>query len=173
MAADAPAPRPFTETRQFKVMRVLVGASNPLIRALLGRGSGGPMAKNVLLLRFRGRRTGRWFTTPVGYVRDGTVIVLVTSPTYKWWRNITDGAEVDVRVDGRWQAGQARIVTPDDPAWEAAVELQVGRRGPGMLRGFGMKVDDQGRVAPEDREAAARAAHLVRIDLTGPAPDRR
>ena len=165
--------RPFTQTRRFRIMRTMVGATNPLIRAMLRRGSGGPMAASLLLLRFRGRRTGRWFETPVGYVREGDTVVVVTSPTYRWWRNITGGTEVDVRVDGRWRSGPARIITPGDPDYDAMVALQVAHRGPGMLRGFGVEVGDDGRVPTEARAAAAVAAHLVRIELAGDAPEHR
>jgi deazaflavin-dependent oxidoreductase (nitroreductase family) len=157
--------RPFTDTRRFKVMRVLVGAANPLVRAMLARGSGGPMAKAVMLLRFRGRRSGRWHTTPVGYVRDGRTIVIVTSPTYRWWRNVVGGADVEVRVDGRWRTGRARLVSPDDPHYDETVALHVDRRGPAMLRSFGVEVDEHGRVPVAARAAAAERAHLVRIEL--------
>lgn len=170
---SAMATTPLTETRRFKAMRAIVGATNPFIRALLRRGSGGPMAANLLLLRFQGRQSGRWFETPVGYVREGDTLVVVTSPTYRWWRNVEGGADVDVRLDGRWRVGRARIVSPADPAYDETVAIQVARRGPGMLRGFGVQVDDAGRVAPAAREAAAAAAHLVRIELAGDAPERR
>ncbi|HEX5828090.1 MAG TPA: nitroreductase/quinone reductase family protein [Candidatus Limnocylindrales bacterium] len=171
--SDPALAKPFTETTRFKVMRTLVGASNPLIAAVLRRGSGGPMAKQLTLLRFRGRRSGRWYETPIGYVRDGDTVVLVTSPGYSWWRNVRDGADVDLRLDGAWRTGHARIVRPDDPAYDETVALQVARRGPGMLRTSGVQVDDTGHVPPEAREAAAAAAHIVRVELGGAAPDRR
>jgi deazaflavin-dependent oxidoreductase (nitroreductase family) len=176
MTTDTSPPEtatPFTETRRFKVMRALIGASRPLVTAILSRGTGGPMGRNLTLLRFRGRTSGRWYQTPVGYVRDGDTVVIVTSPAYTWWRNVRDGAEVDLRLDGAWRTGHARVVTPDDPAYDGTIALQVAKRGPGMLRGFGVDVDDAGRVADEAREAAGRAAHLVRVELAGPAPDRR
>jgi hypothetical protein len=166
-------PTRFTDTRRFKVMRTVMGAATPVVRWSLSRGSGGPMARNLLLLRFRGRTSGRWFTTPVGYVRRGDVVVIVTSPTYTWWRNVAAGAEVELRLDGAWRTGWARIVGPDDPAYEETVALQVSGRGPGMLRGFGVTVDDNGRVPPEARAAGAELAHLVRVELRGPAPATR
>jgi deazaflavin-dependent oxidoreductase (nitroreductase family) len=166
-------PRAFTDTPQFRVMRAVMGAATPAIRWSLRRGSGGPMARNLLLLRFRGRRSGRWYTTPVGYARDGDVVVVVTSPAYSWWKNIRDGADVDVRVGGAWREGRARIVGPEDPAYEEAVALQVRQRGAGMLRGFGVAVGHDGVVAPADRAPGAERAHLVRIDLGRPAPETR
>ena len=166
-------PRTFTDTPQFKVMRAVMGAATPAIRWSLGRGSGGPMARSLLLLRVRGRRSGTWYTTPVGYARDGDVVVIVTSPTYTWWKNIRDGAEVDVRLDGAWRQGRARIVGPDDPAYDDTVALQVRLRGAGMLRGFGVAVGDDGVVAPADRAPGAERAHIVRVELGGPAPETR
>ena len=131
------------------------------------------MARSLLLLRFQGRRTGTWRTTPVGYAREGDVVVIVTSPTYTWWKNIREGAAVDVRLDGRWRQANARIVGPDDAEYESTVALQVRQRGPGLLRGFGVAVSDQGVVAPADRDMAATNAHIVRVELYGPAPETR
>jgi deazaflavin-dependent oxidoreductase (nitroreductase family) len=171
VAADQP--RAFTDTPQFKVMRAVMGAATPIIRWSLRRGSGGPLARNLLLLRFRGRRSGIWRTTPVGYARDGDVVVIVTSPSYTWWKNIGDGADVDVRLDGAWSQGRARIVGPEDAAYDETVALQVRLRGPRMLRGFGVAVDDAGVVAPADRALGGERAHIVRVELAGPAPEAR
>jgi deazaflavin-dependent oxidoreductase (nitroreductase family) len=159
--------RAFTDTPQFRVMRGVMGAANPLIRRLLARGSGGPLGRALLLLEFTGRTSGRTYRTPVGYVRDGNAIVVVTSPSYRWWRNVVGGAPVRVRVAGSWLDGTARVLLPDDPAYDEAVSLQVRRRGPGMLRGFGISVDEQGRIPPAERAGAPARAHIVRIDLAG------
>ena len=171
MAPDQP--RAMTDTPQFKVMRALMGAATPGVRWVLGRGSGGPLARTFLLLRFRGRRSGTWYTTPVGYAREGDVVVIVTSPAYTWWRNVRGGADVDVRVGGAWRQARARIVGPDDPDYAETVALQVRSRGAGMLRAFGVAVGEDGTVAPADRAAGAERAHIVRVELAGPAPETR
>lgn len=157
--------RAFTDTPKFKIIRTLVGAANPLVKRLLGSRFAGPLAKNLLLLRFKGRTSGKTFTTPVGYVRDRDMVVVVTSPTYKWWRNVVGDADVEVRLDGRWHEAKAKLLTPDDPGYDEAVAFQVARRGPGMLRGFGVPVTDDGRVPAEARATAPTRAHIVRIDL--------
>lgn len=158
---------PFTETRMFKVMRVAVGASNPLVRRLLNSRFAGPMGKQLLLLRYRGRKSGRTVTTPVGYVRQGEWIVMVTSPTYRWWPNFVGGAQAELRLPEGWRRATVEIVTPDDPRYDDVVALQVAKRGPGMLRGFGVEVDDAGRVSPGAKVTASTHAHLVLATLTG------
>jgi hypothetical protein len=155
----------FTETRQFKVMRVMVGAANPVIRRLVDSRFAGPLGKNVLLLRYRGRTSGRTIATPVGYVRDGDRVVIVTSPTYRWWRNFVGGADAEFRLAEGWRRGRAEVVMPDDPRYDEVVALQVSKRGPGMLKGFGLDVDATGRVSPVAKATATDKAHLVLVAL--------
>ena len=165
-----PQSRSFTDTPQFKIMRAVVGAANPFVKRLLASRFAGPLARNVMLLRFKGRRSGTTFTTPVGYVREGDQVIVVTSPSYKWWHNVIGGAAVEVRLEGRWHDAKALLLTPDDDAYDDAVALQVTKRGPGMLRGFGIPVTDDGRVPTEARATAPTKAHIVHIDLMPAAP---
>ena len=163
-----PESTPFTETRQFKVMRVVVGGGNPLMRRLLDSRFAGPMAEQVLLLRYRGRKSGRTVTTPVGYVRDGERIVMVTSPSYRWWPNFVGGAQAELRLPEGWRHATVEVVPPDDPRYDEVVALQVAKRGPGMLRGFGVEVDDAGHVSAEAKATAPARAHMVLATLQGP-----
>ena len=127
----AEKPRAFTDTPQFKIMRTLVGAANPLVRWLLGSRLAGPLAKNLLLLRYKGRKSGRTFSTPMGYVREGKRVVVVTSPTYTWWRNVVAGADVEVRLDGHWRTARAQLLTPDDPGTTTRWRYTLRAAGPG------------------------------------------
>lgn len=156
---------PMTDTRRFKVMRGIVGAANPLVRRLLDSRFAGRLGKALLLLRYRGRRSGRTIATPVGYVREGDRVVIVTSPSYGWWPNMVGGADVEVRLPEGWRRGRAEVLFPDDPRYDETVALQVAKRGPGMLRGFGVEVDGAGRIAPEGRATATQHAHIVLVTL--------
>ena len=156
---------PFTETRRFMVMRRVVGAMNPLMKRLIDSPLGGPMNRQLLLLRYRGRRSGRTFSTPVGYVRGGDRVVMVTNPTYRWWPNFVGGAEAELRLPEGWRRGRVEVVMPDDPRYDETVAFQVSKRGPGMLRSFGVEVDERGRVAPDARATATQKAHLVLVTL--------
>jgi len=168
--SDPRPPTPLAQTRRFAVMRRVVGASNPLMRRLLDSRFAGPMGRNLLVLEFRGRRSGGTFRTPVGYVRRGGRVVLVTSPAYRWWHNLVGGADVRVRLPEGWRAGRGEVVTPADPRYDEILALQVAQRGPEMLRGFGLPVDDGGRLPAEARASATEHAHLVLVTLAdGPA----
>lgn len=160
----------FTETRRFRVMRSVIGTLNPLMVRVLDSRLAGPMARRLMLLRFIGRTSGRRYTTPVGYAREGERVVVVTSPTYRWWRNVGDGADVEVRLDGAWRAGHARVVSATDAEHADLIALQVRARGPRMLRGFGIAVDDHGRVPAEARTGLDEKALIVLIDIAPASP---
>jgi deazaflavin-dependent oxidoreductase (nitroreductase family) len=67
---------------------------------------------SLLLITYHGRVSRRRFTIPVLYAdHDGTLIIFVGHAEQKrWWRNVRDGAEVEVRLRGRRLAGQAEVV---------------------------------------------------------------
>ena len=79
-----------------------------LLRSPLHRLASG----SLLLITYRGRRSGRRFTIPVMYAeREGTLTIFVGHPERKrWWRNLRVRAEVEVRLRGRRLRGQAEVV---------------------------------------------------------------
>lgn len=165
-----PETAPFAESRRFRVLRRVMEATNPLMRRLINSSLAGPMNRQLLLLRYRGRRSGRTFTTPVGYVRDGDKVVMVTSPAYRWWPNFVGGADADLRLPEGWRQGRVEIVMPDDPRYDETVAFQVANCGPGMLRSFGVEVDDQGHLTPDAKATAATRAHMVLGTLASRTP---
>ena len=79
------------------------------------------------LIRYRGHRSGRTFTTPTQYAWDGDdIVILVGRPeTKSWWRNFRDDRDIDVLVRGEWLAMTARAVTGQDEPEQVAHLLEV------------------------------------------------
>ena len=84
-------------------------AVNPLVRGLLRSPAHGLLSGHLALLTVTGRRSGRSFTFPVGYHSDGPrVTIAVQSPERKrWWRNLLDGAPVELLLRGVRRTGTA------------------------------------------------------------------
>jgi hypothetical protein len=83
---------------------------NPGIRLLLQSPLHGLASRQLALITVTGRRSGREYTFPVGFRRDGDVVkVPVGWPQRKrWWRNLRgEGAPVRLRIRGRDHAGHA------------------------------------------------------------------
>ena len=71
----------------------------------------GPLVRRHLTrITYTGRRSGRTFSTPVGYRRAGDVVTIgVRMPDAKsWWRNFTgDGAPLTLELDATDRTGHA------------------------------------------------------------------
>ena len=79
---------------------------NPVIVGILRSPLHGLMSSGLLLLTVTGRRTGRRYTIPVGYQRDGDRLVILVSKARRknWWRNYLDPAPVEMLVAGQKDA---------------------------------------------------------------------
>jgi hypothetical protein len=89
---------------------VLNRVVNPLVRGLLRSPAHGMLSGRLALLTVTGRRSGRTFTFPVGYRRDGDRVTIgVASPERKrWWRNLRDAAPVEIWLAGVRRDGTGR-----------------------------------------------------------------
>lgn len=71
---------------------------------------GASLRRSVTVITYTGRRSGRTFSIPVAYRRNGDAIdIAANMPDAKtWWRNfLDDGAPVSLTLDGAERAGHA------------------------------------------------------------------
>ncbi len=122
--------------------------ANPVLRPLL-RGPGGRLlGRRLVVLRYRGRRTGREHELVAEYRRRGTAVwIRVGFPEKKaWWRNLRTPAPVEV-----WLAGEHLRAT--------AVAIEGAHSPDGAAAGLAAFGAARGR--PADPASAV----LVRIDV--------
>lgn len=120
------------------------------------------MSRRYLLLTFTGRKTGRHYTTPVAYVRDGDHLVLSTDSP--WGANVIGGRAVTVLLGGRSYPGVGRRLT--DPAQsEPAMRRLLAL--PGYARAAGIRRTRTGITAEQVHQAAAHRI-VVTIELGNP-----
>lgn len=103
---------------------------NPVICALLRSPLHRLLSRQVLLLSYTGRKSGRRCTLPVGSVRDGDALLVVCQQAElkRWWRNLRGGAPVAVLVRGHALNGRAEVIE-EPTAVAAAVEWLIMRLG--------------------------------------------
>lgn len=68
------------------------------------------VSKHLTVVTYTGRRSGRTFSIPVGYQREGDIVTIgVSLPEAKtWWRNFRgEGHPIQVEVDGADRTGHA------------------------------------------------------------------
>ncbi len=155
MAQPAPPPQRRVLRLVFRLINSVVGSilRSPLHRLLSGR---------LLLLTFYGRKSGRRYTTPVGYGQTGdTLLINTESP---WWRNLRGGARVGVRLRGRECAGTAEVVSDEAQMGEAYRIILAA--APGYARALGVSLGSDGRPRREDVTRVRQKGHVVlRIEL--------
>ena len=98
----------------------LVKMGNPLVRMLLGSRLHGMLDHSFLVLHLTGRKTGRRYDIPVGFVdMEGRLTVVTVA---RWRVNLRGGADVEVTRRGCLRPMRARL--EEDPA-SVAVNYQA------------------------------------------------
>lgn len=69
----------------------------------------------VVLLRYRGRRSGRRYTIPVQYVEHDNrfVVAALDADRKQWWRNVLARPEIEMLHRRRWRSARAEVVKGD------------------------------------------------------------
>jgi len=108
---------------------VLNRVVNPVMRGVLRSPAHGLLSSRLALLTVTGRRSGRTFTFPVGYRKDGDRVTIgVASPKRKrWWRNLVDAAAVEIWLAGVRRAGTGQV--RGDEHAGVTVEIQLDGAG--------------------------------------------
>jgi hypothetical protein len=92
------------------VMRAAPLLNAPVAAMANSRIFGRIVGRNVAVITYTGRRSGRTISTPVAYRRKGDELEIAANiPDAKsWWRNFTgDGAPLTVQLNGTERSGHA------------------------------------------------------------------
>ncbi|MDX1665560.1 MAG: nitroreductase/quinone reductase family protein [Candidatus Promineifilaceae bacterium] len=135
---------------------------NPTMGTILRSPAHGLVSDHLLLLTFHGRKSGRAYTTPVGYTQEDETLHLMTESP--WWKNLMGGAPVEVLLRGERRKGTA---TPQsDPATVAGVlQHELEEHGPGYLRRRYRIALNTNNPSPEQLREAAEGTVLITISL--------
>jgi hypothetical protein len=90
--------------RRAKIFRVV----NVPMRAVLALPFPTPLSKNLMLVSYTGRKTGRSYRQPLSYARDGEA--LLTPGGGRWTLNMEGGRPVRIRLRGREVTARPELV---------------------------------------------------------------
>jgi hypothetical protein len=112
-------------------MRAAPVFNAPIAALANSRRFGGLINRNITMLTYTGRRSGRTYSIPVSYRRSGSVIVIsVGMPEAKtWWRNfLNTGGPLTLRLDETEHAGHA--VATQDEKGAVTVTVRLAKANP-------------------------------------------
>jgi len=123
----------------------------------------GMLSNGTMLITVTGCKTGKTYTTPVGYYKDDGYLWVVTSSDRTWWRNLQGGAQVDLLLKRKPVKGFAE--TELDGRAVEALMFEYIRHIPQSAKPLGIRVEN-GNANPEDiaRTAKERLFVKIRVD---------
>ena len=129
----------------------LLRLANPLVGRLLESRAHRLLSSTLVVLTYRGRRSGREFRIPLQYAElaDHRIVALAVRPERKlWWRSFSDPAPALLLVAGATHPVIGRLLAGDER--RAAVRAYVERfpRATGPLGLSGEPDDDALDGAP-------------------------
>jgi hypothetical protein len=139
---------------------------NPIVDVVLRSRFHWLLSRGLALVTVTGRRSGRRYTIPVGYLEtsDAVVVLVNDAPTKTWWRNYLQPGPIEMRLRGVRRSGRAVVVPPDSKQFRRTAEESF-RRSRVIPRLFGIAFDPRGELTVEDAERLAQRAAIVRITL--------
>lgn len=125
---------------------------NPMVIWLLRSPFHSLIDKSTVLITFTGRKSGKTYTIPISYVRDGDTLMMISRRKHNWWKNFRGGIQVTLCLQGRTLKARGEVST--DAETVANKLLLFLRRFPGYQRLMHMKL--AANCQPEDPEAFQR-----------------
>jgi len=109
---------------------------------------------NTMLITVTGCKTGRQYSTPVGFYREGDTLWVISNRDRTWWRNVRNGANVSLLLQGKTLNAFAE--TEMNPSAVEKRLLEYIHKIPLAAKSFGIRMenkipnaDDVARVAKD------------------------
>jgi hypothetical protein len=123
----------------------------------------GLISGSILLITYNGRRSGKQYSAPLNYVRDGNILWVTSVRTRKWWRNFKGEWPIRVLLQGKEIQGKGVAITEQDAIIDAFHDFF--RLSPSSARFFKVKLDDDGVPDQGDLERIIAERVLVKIKI--------
>lgn len=142
---------------------LFLNISNPIIALLLRSPLHGFLSRSTMLVTVTGRKSGKSYTTPVNYVRQGNTLYTLSLRERSWWRNLRGGARVTLVLRGKEIRGKGTVIETNGGVAEAlSAYLQLA---PQYARYLRIQTDEQGHPATQDINDQAQSRVVVQIDI--------
>ena len=137
---------------------------NPLIRLLLRSPLHRPFSRHLMLLAFRGRKSGKRYEVVVGRHEVDEALFVPTGTTGRLWRlNFRGGTSVEVTLGGSRRRGRGELVEePDEVA--RIHRLLLGRVGKNARR-LGLRVNVDREPSDEELKVPLAGRGVISIEL--------
>lgn len=142
----------------------LLRVANPTLRLLLRTPLLGGARKQLMVVSFNGRKTGRRYSIPLSaHQLDGTIYAITGA---SWKHNFTDGATAEVLHDGKTTTMRGELISDRAVVADLCRRTSESHGVKGAQRMLGMKFRDPRIPSLEEFTAAAQQYGITAIRLT-------
>ena len=120
------------------------------------------VSKDMMLITVSGRKTGKQYTIPVSYARDGDLVICSADRSRGWWKNVRSGDTVTLQLCGRKLAGRARVISEDKEALIKGIETMLVQV-PRDAKHVDVRLDENNRPLAEDLVRATDFRIIIEI----------
>jgi len=124
----------------------------------------GIVSKNIMLITVTGRKSGKKYTLPVSYAREGDGAICSTDRARSWWKNLRGGADVVLRLRGKDVTGRATVIDDDLEAIAKGIGTML-KYVPRDAQYYNVRLDDQKRPFPKDIARSAQHRVIIKIKI--------
>lgn len=135
---------------------------NPMMRWLLRSPLHGIVSRNLLLITFAGRKSGKIYTVPVEYIHQDETLYVLSWPERVWWRNLRGGVAVTVQLRGEALPAIAHASLGDVEQFTHVMTVYLSRH-PDRAEMMGVGRTSDGSLNADD--LTRRADKIVVITL--------
>ncbi len=136
---------------------------NPIIIWLLYSPLHWIMSGMTMIIQYKGRRSGKDYQLPVGYLRNGDTLLTVSFRRRTWWRNLRGGAPVRLRLEGMDFNGFSEVIEDQAGVMEGLRKFIA--RDPRTARMMKIILDNNGQPEVESLSRAASVRVMVQTKL--------
>ena len=122
----------------------------------------GMLSNGMMLITITGRKTGKTYTTPVGYYMEGDYMWVITSRERTWWKNLQGGAKVDLLLKRKPVTGFADVDLDEKSV--AARMVEYLHHVPQAAKPMKIRMED-GKPNQEDVVTTAKDRLFVKIKV--------
>jgi hypothetical protein len=137
---------------------------NPVVKFVLRSPLHGLMSHNTVLLEFKGRKSGKTYSTPVSYHISNGHVHCFTEKSNQWWRNLRHADEIELTLQGRRIKGSPTVLADGSTQVQSALhDFLVAT--PRDASHAGVAIDAHGHPVAADIRAASQHLALISIDI--------
>ncbi len=135
---------------------------NNTMKFILRSPAHGMVSKTVLLITFRGRKSGKTYTTPVSYSQVSDQISIFTHAN--WWKNLRRGTPVTLRIQGQEFPGMVEMVSRDQQEIATGLTTHL-RKVRSDAKYYGVTFDEHQNPRADEVKKAVQTVTMIRVHL--------